>query len=417
MIEMLLSLLREENISEYLIRDISEESLELFFVKKQTDMKRSSLSRSLSVTLYRTHNEADTEYKGSSKVLIFESMEKEQIREKLRSAYTAASYVNDTPYPLPKAVTSDSDSVSVSLSEMARGYSRALYLHDTHTDAFINSAELFCICRHIHTLGSQGTDIRYSECECSGEIVVQCKGKEDVELFDYFRYGTNEYDALAQRVYKRLCEVRDRAQASRSLPSGEYDIILEGECTRELVGYPLWQANAKNIHTGYSSASVGAPLGAALPDITAQPATPFSAEGVKLKEIPLVRDGVLCSVVGNVRFCSYLGIEPTGEYERLAADCGGKHSKPLSELCREKHLYLVSFSDFQFDPLDGYFGGEVRLGYYYDGEKRIPVTGFSISGNYRAACSEFEFSCEGYRDYTYRGPLCIKIKNVSVSGV
>ena len=39
------------------------------------------------------------------------------------------------------------------------------------------------------------------------------------------------------------------------------------------------------------------------------------------------------------------------------------------------------FSDFRLDPVTGDFGAEMRLAYWFDGERRRPVTGGSISGS------------------------------------
>ena len=131
-----------------------------------------------------------------------------------------------------------------------------------------------------------------------------------------------------------------------------------------------------------------------------------------MRELPLVRDGKHTALVGGMRFCSYLGAEPTGEYDKLTADSG---NTTLAQMRSGRCLHLVSFSDFQFDPLDGYFGGEVRLGYLVDGESVTPVSGFSVSGSYRGLSDSFEFSAERYTDRTYDGPRYMKIKGVSAN--
>ena len=126
-----------------------------------------------------------------------------------------------------------------------------------------------------------------------------------------------------------------------------------------------------------------------------------------MQERALVRDGELCTLVGGMRYATYLGAEPTGEYERIRAESGDYSMQLLASIpC----IYIDSFSDFQFDELDGYFGGEVRLGYYYDGECVRAVTGVSVSGNFREA-GRVEYSAERYSDYTYDGPRYVRIGN------
>jgi PmbA protein len=44
------------------------------------------------------------------------------------------------------------------------------------------------------------------------------------------------------------------------------------------------------------------------------------------------------------------------------------------------------------DFYSDYIGGEVRLAYYHDGEKRIPVTGISITGSASQVLSSLRLS-------------------------
>ena len=235
---------------------------------------------------------------------------------------------------------------------------------------------------------------------------------ESPELIELFCFDGADTSSLHDRARGLLCDVASRARAKKLTDGGVYDVILEGACVRELLGYTLWRAGSENIYSGYSSAYRSEPQEGNIPDITLCPTEDFSDEGVRMRELELVRDGELKNIVGGARHCHYLGTPVTGVYKKLRAECTGT---PLSSLLSGKVLYVRSFSDFQFDPLDGYFGGEVRLGYLYDNGKRTPVTGFCISGNYKDRAEHFEFSSEGCSDYTYEGPLAVRIKDVDVT--
>ena len=412
MIDRLRAILSRAGIGDYLIREKRTDSRELYFIRRELDIARSVDSHDISVRLYRTFSENGAEYRGSGEVLIFASMTDEEIEEKLRLGYDACLYVRDAAYPPAPAVTEEGTTLECALGEIARKYADALFLAETEAGAFINSAEIFTSLTEHRLVTSHGTDVSWSRLETTGELVVGCKDGEDVELFDYFSYEGEEYSALAERAAQRLSEVRDRSVAVSLPESGEYSVILEGECVREMLGYVLWRANARNVYTGYSTAAVGERAGGAVPDITAAPTAPYSGEGIRMRELPLVRDGKHTALVGGMRFCSYLGAEPTGEYDKLTADSG---NTTLAQMRSGRCLHLVSFSDFQFDPLDGYFGGEVRLGYLVDGESVTPVSGFSVSGSYRGLSDSFEFSAERYTDRTYDGPRYMKIKGVSAN--
>ena len=80
------------------------------------------------------------------------------------------------------------------------------------------------------------------------------------------------------------------------------------------------------------------------------------------------------------------------------------------------YLELLAFSDFQMDPLNGDFGGEIRLGRYFDGKGTTFVTGGSISGNIREVQTEMILSKELQRENHFGGPQTIQLSNVAVSG-
>jgi len=417
MIEKIVTLLGEENIGQYLINEELTECRELYFVKKRLDMKRSRRKRKYTVRVFREGKHEGKRTLGSADVLIFDSMTEGEMRAKLREGYFAASLADDEYYPLAE-VSEDAPALAenmpaITLEKALSLYSEALFAPDSDKDAYINSAEIFCSRTEYRTLNSRGVDVSYAEMRCDGEIVVSCKSGEDVEMYDAFSYTGVNTDALSAKVSKLLCEVKARSGAVRCAVSGNYDLIIEGSAVRDLLEYYLWRANAKNIYTKYSECTKGEvlmPVESAL-DVTAKATLPYSSEGVRMYDTPLVRGGKAAGYVGSVRFCSYLGTKPTGEYEKLEVELG---KKALAELKLTPHLHVVSFSDFQFDPLDGYFGGEIRLAYLFDGESVKAVTGLSVSSNAAKLSEGFEACCEKYENYNYSGPLAIKIKDVSL---
>ena len=71
-------------------------------------------------------------------------------------------------------------------------------------------------------------------------------------------------------------------------------------------------------------------------------------------------------------------------------------------------------SGLQGDFYNDYIGGEVRLAYYHDGEKIIPVTGISISGRASEVLNSLRLSSEIAVADSYTGPKkalinCMKI--------
>lgn len=89
----------------------------------------------------------------------------------------------------------------------------------------------------------------------------------------------------------------------------------------------------------------------------------------------------------------------------------------MKELKMEPHIEAAAFSDFSVDTITGDFCGEIRLAWFYDGDKTVPVSGGSISGNIKELQKELYLSKERYKDNNFEGPKAIKLVNVTVSGI
>ncbi len=81
------------------------------------------------------------------------------------------------------------------------------------------------------------------------------------------------------------------------------------------------------------------------------------------------------------------------------------------------YLEPVMFSDFQLDPVTGDFGAEVRLAYYFDGEKMIPVSGGSISGSLGTLRTTMRRSAETAVATLSRCPVAIMLQGAIITGM
>ena len=80
----------------------------------------------------------------------------------------------------------------------------------------------------------------------------------------------------------------------------------------------------------------------------------------------------------------------------------------------KKHLLIKNFSSPQYESSSGYFGGEVRLALYYDGNEYIPLTGFSIAGNIYNDIRNVKVSKEETTMSYYKGPKYLIFSNLSI---
>ena len=115
---------------------------------------------------------------------------------------------------------------------------------------------------------------------------------------------------------------------------------------------------------------------------------------------------------GDQRFGTYLNMKPTGVYNNAELEPG---SLSFEEMTNKPYIYCVSFSSPQLEEYSSYYGGEVRLGFYFDGKNTYPVTGFSISGNLYEDIKRFRFSKEVDTYKSFRGPKYLWIPNVNIN--
>ena len=421
MLDRIKAALSRRGIDVFLIRRERRETAELFFVKKRLDMRRVKDVTLWTVTVYRDFAEDGVPMRGSSQVSLSPDAGDEELARSLEDAYAAAGCVKNPAFELYAGTPAPETEMpsgfrGKSLMENAWIMAGALFAADTRSDAFLNSAEVFLTCSHVHLWSSAGTDTGYEKIDCKGEFVVQCKEPQDVEQYFDFAYAEPDTASLTEKAARALETVCDRAHAVRRPRAGVYDVVLSGENLKEILGFYVMRSNAAMVFPHYSDYAPGKVLqgegsGEKL-NLTFLPETPCSDEGIPMGERELTRDGTLLTLHGDTRMCRYLGMEPTGTYHRLRAANGTVPFETLRRGC----LYPVSFSDFQMDPMSGHFGGEIRLAYLVTDEGVELVTGGSVNGSFLEKQGELVFSTERYTDADYDGPLAVRIPGVNVSG-
>lgn len=422
MINTILSALKKAGVSVFSIADTTTESAEIYFIKKQEDMRRMKNIREISVTVYRDFEANGKPMRGSSDVLIAPGMTDEEVFRKISVAYDAAGYVMNPFFALADGlkdhVQLESEIGEMPSEEAARIMADALYTPDVNDDAFINSAEIFVNNTRVHILSSEGSDISFTKARVWGEFVVQCIKPQDVEMYFDFEYDSLDTLALSKLSADAITIVSDRAQAVNAPAAGEYDLILTEKHVYTVLSSYLEKADAAMIFAKYSPYEIGFRIqgdeisGEKL-NLVAVPDQPYSMDGVKLTERSILKDGMVLDLVGATRFCRYMGIEPKGHYGKIRVENG---SMPVEDMKKKPYLMPVAFSDFQMDAMSGRFGGEIRLAYLFDGETVRIVTGGSVNGSLLEKQENLLFSQETYSSSEYTGPYAMLIPGVSVAG-
>ena len=425
MIELILEALKANNIETYLIEDGKEEIAELFFIKKNVDMRRAENTHTSYVTVYRDFEKDGVKFRGNAGFTVEPSTTREELDAKISRAYAAAQFVPNAFYEIAPAVKQDCFTVESSLSELtleeAMGkYVEALYAADCDDKAFINSAEFFVQKNTMHIVNSNGVDVSYVKYSAKGEFVAQCKEPQDVETYQDFAFEGLQTEELTNQAKEALKLTKDRAVATSAPKAGQYDVILSGKYAATVLSYYPSRSSGGYIYMQYSDYKTGEFIQGEKSEVTGDilnvdylPSVPFSNEGIPMKKMSCIKEGVFENIHSGCRFAHYLGVEPTGDYRKIEVAPG---NISFEDMKKQKGLYVVNFSDFQMDSMGGYFGGEIRLAYLNDGEKITPVTGGSINGSIIEAQKSFLFSKETQNTSKFVGPKAIMLKGISVAG-
>lgn len=425
MINKILAALKENQIQTYQINENTEESVELFFIRKKLDMRREKKVHHCQVTVFHEFEKEGQRMLGSSVVSIENGMTEEEIGKKLTDAYYAASFVCNPYYELYQGTEEGAPERHSSLdngaiADNAAAVANAIFAEDNQKEVFLNTVELFVTRTQVHVQNSKGVDAAFTKNQVYGEFVAQCIEPQDVETYRDFSYDELDIEAIGSKVRQAFEMTKARANANIAPKAGDYRVILSGGEVRELLDFYITRSSAAAIYPKYSTYHIGMKvqgdkvMGDRL-NMTLKAKEPYSAEGIIMKDRPLLVDGELKTIHGNSRFAYYLGMEPTGAYTAVSMPAG---SRTLEELKQGESpcLHVVNFSSFEMNPFTGRFGGEIRLAFLIEGDKVTPVTGGSINGSILELQDNLIFSQEMQAEQGFEGPFAVCLYGVSVAG-
>lgn len=419
-----IDLLKKAGVEAYIIKNEKVSSVELFFIKKNLDMRRMKDVEKINITVYKDLEGNGEKTRGGSSLNINSKMSDEEIEKRIKAALFSVEFSQNKFYELPKKTVSDtviqkSDLMDCSLSETADKFTEAFFEEDNDEKAFANSFELFVIEENVRIVTSEGTDVSYKSRSVKGEFVAQCKEPQDVETYQNFEYDSLALSDFKALVKKTLKMTADRAIAKKMPKTGTYDVVISDKYMEDMMGFYGERAHSAYIYQKYSDYEIGKnvqgdDLRGDILNVKFGVREPFDECGIPMKEKDFITDGVLKTIHGSLRFNYYLGVEQSGTYRKTIVAPG---SMKMSEMFNRPCLHIVNFSDFQMDALDGHFGGEIRLAYLYDGKGNVEcVTGGSINGNMFEAQKNFRFSKETEKLAGYNGPTAVLIENVPLAG-
>ncbi len=410
----------DSRVSGWKINVNHKESYELFFVKGKLETVRCTDTCDKQVTVYVDHGE----YKGDSQFFVYPSTTEGQIKDLISEAVEKALLINNRSYDLPGAETGsfavDSNFADYEPADLAATISKAVFAANTMENADLNSVEVF-INKHTEQVqNSRGLDKTQTRYSAMVEAIPTYNGEaQSVELYEQYNFNRLDETAVTRRIAETLEEVKARYEAKLPEQPLECDVVLN----RLELGQ-LFMTIASDLHyaTVYShsnlwskgdviqKACTGDPISITMcGEITGSVrSTKFDDDGMSLGSICVVENGEAVNYYGSNRYGQYLNETPTGDL-RCIRVAPGTASEPQGH-----YLEVVSMSGLQVDFFNDYIGGEIRLAYYHDGEKKIPVTGISISGSAGQVLSTIALSQETCVHGSYAGPEKAILKGMKI---
>ena len=421
----------KSTVDEYQINVLKDTSKELFFIKDELQMTRGKDVTFITVTVYKNFEIDGKKYKGSSSTKVSPTNTIEEIEEKIDMALLSASFVKNEYYDLvtpTKDIAPKTSSVfnEGNTTEHIANLVQDLFSEDKDELAFINSCEFFIHNRNSRVVNSNGLDISYDHNYGEIELITEASSdKEEVELFDVLVFS--DYDPLwiKETVKESLFKTKTRTKAIPLPKLENIPVVLTGEAVKNFFDYYIAKSSAQLIYQGIFQSKIGdiVQKGTITGDKVTITLTPeiknstqskyYDNDGFFLQETNIIKDGVLTNLTSSKRFADYLDLTPTGNIGNVVVKTG---NTTVEDLKKGEYLELLSFSDFQMDPLTGNFGGEIRLGIYHNGNESTPVTLGSISGLANLVEETMLFSKEEQRINNFVGPKIIKLNNISIAG-
>lgn len=401
-----------QGITDYQVHYTFKKSCELYYVLNKLETAREIEVDDTSVIIYKDFED----FKGSSSFSVSSSFSDEEIKEKVVNAYDRCEYAKNKYYELPKNETItitdyETNICKENLKNQALEVAKAIFKADVYKEGWINSTEIFLTVTENEFVNSQNVEVKYPTYKLMIEVIPTWSGeKEEVELYLSKESNMIDLDDITNTVNEKLLDAKNRGLASSIDDLKEAQVILGLEETSMICRFFASQLTYNNQYRNMSSYKLNDEIqkgdNCDKLTITGVPfikgsslSAPIDGLGTKLCDKVIIENGKAVALHGNAMYGYYMQIDnPTGSYSNYVVTGGSLSDE---EMRKNAYLECINFSAFQLDLYSGFFGGEVRLGMYFDGKEKKPVSGFSVSGNIYDFISQMHFSkevgtCKGY---------------------
>ena len=423
MLEQIISLLKESGVHAWELSDVQNRGWEFYFIRHALDQNRAKNVEHIQIKVYQLIE--DGKFMGSASAELPPTATAEEAKKLISDLAYRATLVKNRPYPLnpPRAgqpMLDASDTAAI-----AEDFIRTMRALPETENEDVNSYEIFVSDKIRRFLNSEGVDITERYPDSMIEVVVNARRDgHEIELYRNFTSGSCDSEALKRDLSKAMAYGRDRL-VTRPTPNLEKaDVLFSGSDACSIYEYFVDRCNAAMIFRKLSDWTVGKPIAEDIRgdrvNVYARRMLPnsssnrgFDAEGAPIRDTALLEQSVPKEILGGRMFASYMGLENSFSPTNIEVSGG---TKTEEELRRGSYLEAVEFSDFQVDAMTGDIFGEIRLGYWHDGDTVTPVSGGSVSGSMLDFVKDFSMSVDQAQYDSMRIPALTLLKNVTVTG-
>ncbi len=425
MLDTILSILRQYGIYAWEVSDVKTKSWEFYFIRHQLDQNRVRDVEHITVKVYQLQD--DGAFLGSASCEIPPTALCSEAEELINGLIFHASLVRNKPYTLRRTSVSEPlPGQNTDVSAISRDYINTMRELKETQEEYINSYEIFASSVTRRLITSEGIDVEETYPESMIEVVTNARHDgHEIEMYRNYMSGTCDAAFLQKELLRTMRFGRDRLRASATPALCKEDVLFSTDAVCEIYRYFADRMDASMIYRGISPWKIGEPVSQAgegdlitlctvreLPNSSQN--RRVDAEGAPIRDTVLIEDGIARCFHGGRMFSSYLGLKDSFIPTNYVIS-GGKQTENGIRL--GAYLEVVEFSDFQVDSLTGDLFGEIRLAYWYDGNKMMPVTGGSVSGSMLDFAGEMIFTEETVQYDNWRVPALTRLKGVTVTGI
>ena len=423
MLETIIELLKQSGVHAWELNDVQTRGWEFYFIRHALDQHRAKNVEHIQIKVFQLVDEG--KFMGSASAELPPTATEAEAKKLIQDLAYRATLVKNRPYPLNPPRAGQPMAEAVDPAAIAGDFILAMHSLPETEGEDVNSYEIFVSDKVRRFLNSEGVDVTERYPDSMIEVVVNARRDgHEIELYRNFTSGSCDSEALTRDLGKAMAYGRDRLRTKPTPNLGTADVLFSGADACSIYEFFVQRCNAAMVVRGLSDWTVGQPIAEdirgdrvnvytrrTLPNSSRNRG--FDAEGAPIRDTALLEESVPKEILGGRMFASYMGLENSFNPTNIEVSGG---TRTEEELRRGPYLEAVEFSDFQVDAMTGDIFGEIRLGYWHDGETVTPVSGGSVSGSMLNFLKELAMSVQQAQYDNMRIPALTRLKNVTVTG-